>query len=163
MDTWTVNTEESTPQEVLIVATSTTPHAAHHKLTGLYNRGGKCLQRGTDCFLINWLVCITVVECVYSAVRTVSLFNWLVCITVVESVYSAVRTGSLYKADTFVFKIMRYQAITDRKGATTRHVRNKPQQYTFSVIETEDARTSDKSMNCNIGCSQCNEGTCVVF
>jgi hypothetical protein len=27
------------------------------------------------------------------------LTNWMVCITVVESVYSAVRTESLYKAD----------------------------------------------------------------
>jgi len=24
----------------------------HHKLTGFYSRGGKCLQRGTDCLLI---------------------------------------------------------------------------------------------------------------
>jgi hypothetical protein len=40
----------------------------------IYNRGGKCLQRGTD-----WLLIlsgfITVVESVYSAVRTDGLFE----------------------------------------------------------------------------------------
>ena len=38
-------------------------------------------------YIINWLVFITVVESVYCAVRTDSLYNWLVFITVVESVY----------------------------------------------------------------------------
>jgi len=76
-------------------------------------------------YSINWLVCITETECVYRAVRTVSLYiilrsthtavyvcfvwiweqtaiislysiNWLVCITETECVYCAVRTGSLY-------------------------------------------------------------------
>ena len=41
---------------------------------------------------------ITVVESVYSAVRTDSLYR-ADFLTVVESVYSAVRTDSLYKAD----------------------------------------------------------------
>jgi hypothetical protein len=72
--------------------------------------------------IINWLVFITVVGSVYSAVQTGSLYkadcvecfvriseqtatfalyiiNWLGFITVVESVYSAVRTDCLYKAD----------------------------------------------------------------
>ena len=67
---------------------------------------------------INWLVCITETECVYCAVRTVSLYitqimcfvwiweqtaiislyntNWLVCITETECVYCAVRIDYLY-------------------------------------------------------------------
>ena len=69
-------------------------------------------------YSINWLVCITEMECVYCAVRTGSLYiiqvmcfvwiweqtaiislyniNWLVFITETECVYCAVRTGSLY-------------------------------------------------------------------
>jgi hypothetical protein len=59
-------------------------------------------------YSINWLVCITEMECVYCAVRTVfmcfvwiseltaiiSLYNinWLVCITETACVYCAVRT-----------------------------------------------------------------------
>jgi hypothetical protein len=54
----------------------------------------------------NWLVFITEMKSVYSAVRTGSLngaacacatysVNWLVFITEIKSVYSAVRTGSL--------------------------------------------------------------------
>jgi hypothetical protein len=73
-------------------------------------------------YIINLLVYITVVESVYSAVRTdcvykadwvwcfvliseqtatVALYviNWLVFITVVEGVYSAVQTDSSCKAD----------------------------------------------------------------
>jgi hypothetical protein len=65
-------------------------------------------------YVINWLVFITVVYSVYSAVRTYSLYkadyvssvrvkvNWLgllVFRTVVYSVYSAVRNYSSYKAD----------------------------------------------------------------
>ena len=68
-------------------------------------------------YSINWLVCITVTECVYCAVRTgylneiwvicfiwiweqtaiISLYsiNWLVCITETGRVYCAVRTGYL--------------------------------------------------------------------
>ena len=68
-------------------------------------------------YSINWLVCITETECVYCAVRTVSLnivqvvcfvwiseqtaiislynINWLVFTTGTECVYCAVRTGSL--------------------------------------------------------------------
>ena len=51
------------------------------------------------------LVFITVVESVYRAVRTDSLYkaDRFDFVTVVESVYSAVRTDSLYKADTFGF------------------------------------------------------------
>ena len=47
---------------------------------------------------------MAVVESVYSAVRTDSLYkadelnNWLVFMVVVESVYSAVRIDSLHKA-----------------------------------------------------------------
>jgi hypothetical protein len=63
---------------------------------------------------IHWLVFITVLESVYSAARTDSLYkadyvytatfalyiiNGLVFITLVERVYSAVRTDCLYKAD----------------------------------------------------------------
>jgi hypothetical protein len=65
---------------------------------------------------IHWLVCMTETECVYCAVRTVSLYiiqvmcfvwiweqraiislnsiNWLVCITETESVYCAAQTVS---------------------------------------------------------------------
>jgi hypothetical protein len=51
------------------------------------------------------LVFITVVESVYNAVQTDSLYkaDTLLFITVVESVYSAVRTDFLYKADMFGF------------------------------------------------------------
>ena len=70
---------------------------------------------------IKWLVFITEMECVYSAVRTEYLYivqvmcfvwiseqtaiislhsiKWLVFITETECVYSAVRTDSLYKGD----------------------------------------------------------------
>jgi hypothetical protein len=58
-----------------------------HKLIGFYNRDGKCLQRGTAGALNN-AVC---------ACATYSI-NWLVFITEVESVYSAVRTGALNNA-----------------------------------------------------------------
>jgi hypothetical protein len=61
------------------------------------------------CHSIKWLVFITEMKSVYSAVRTGSLntavcacatysINWLVFITEMKSVYSAVRTGSLNKA-----------------------------------------------------------------
>jgi hypothetical protein len=87
-----------------------------HNLIGFYNRDKKCLQRGTDwvfkwsglrlCQSINWLVFITEMKSVYSAVRTGDLnkavcvcatysINWLVFITEMKSVYSAVRTQSL--------------------------------------------------------------------
>jgi hypothetical protein len=60
-------------------------------------------------YSINWLVFITEMESVYSAVRTGYLneavcayatysINWLVFITEMKSVYSAVRTGSLNEA-----------------------------------------------------------------
>ena len=58
---------------------------------------------------VNWLVFITEMKSVYSAVRTGSLnkavwkcttyrINWLVFITEMKSVYITVRTGSLNKA-----------------------------------------------------------------
>jgi hypothetical protein len=40
-----------------------------------YNRGGKCLQRGTDDFFYIKLIFVTVLESVYSAVRTDSLYK----------------------------------------------------------------------------------------
>jgi hypothetical protein len=51
------------------------------------------------------LVFVTVVESVYTAVRTESLYkaDTFAFLTEVESVYSAVQTDSLYKADTFGF------------------------------------------------------------
>ena len=75
-------------------------------------------QRATSApYNINWLVFITEMKSVYSAVRTASSnkavctssfkqtatcatysINWLVFITEMKSVYSAVRTGSLNKA-----------------------------------------------------------------
>jgi hypothetical protein len=59
----------------------------HHKLIGFYNRDGKCLHRGTD-WGLNEAIC---------ACATYSI-NWLVFITGMESVYSAVRTGALNEA-----------------------------------------------------------------
>jgi hypothetical protein len=50
-----------------------------HKLIGFYNRDGKCLQRGRN-GSVNNAVC---------ACATYSI-NWLVFITEMESVYSAV-------------------------------------------------------------------------
>jgi hypothetical protein len=52
-------------------------------MAGFYNRGGKCLV---------WILEQTVTFALY-------IIKWMVFITVVESVYSAVRTNSLYKAD----------------------------------------------------------------
>jgi hypothetical protein len=59
--------------------------------------------------IINWLVLITEIKSVYSAVRTGALneavcacatysTNWLLFITQMKSVYSAVRTGALNEA-----------------------------------------------------------------
>ena len=59
-------------------------------LTGLYNRDGVCLLRGTDwifmCFVWIWE---------QTAIISLHNINWLVCITEMECVYCAVRAGSL--------------------------------------------------------------------
>ena len=74
-----------------------------HWLTGLYNRDGVCLLRGTDWIFIYNSTFFThsVIMCfvwIWEQTAIISLYsiNWLVFITETECVYFAVRTGCLY-------------------------------------------------------------------
>jgi hypothetical protein len=82
-----------------------------HTLIGFYNRDEKCLLRGTDCGFIydstfcthGVFVCFVFILEQTATCATYSI-NWLVFITEVKSVYSAVRTGPLYM---FIFLIVK--------------------------------------------------------
>jgi len=71
-------------------------------MTGFYNRDEVCLQRGTDWVFINnstfcpygVLMCFVWIS-EQTAIISLYSINWLVCITETECVYSAVRTGYL--------------------------------------------------------------------